>query len=133
MPHISNKNLKKEILEKLLNRFAKIIDASVRNHTTETLIFELFTETERIMLAKRLAVIMMRNKGLSYYSISESLQISPSTAARISLGVEIGKYDKLIRIINKEDRSITYLLEKILLAGMPPRGRGRWKYVFRNL
>lgn len=51
----------------------------------ERYIFDLLTPTERIMLAKRLAIAAFLIEGLPYHAISEMLKVSTSTIGRVNL------------------------------------------------
>jgi len=53
---------------------------------------ELFTRTERIMIAKRLTLIFLISEGLPPYSISRVLKMSPSSVARFQKGLDEDKY-----------------------------------------
>jgi hypothetical protein len=72
----------------------------------------------------------MLNKGVPQHVISESLKVSPSTVARISLQVEIGKYGNILRVSTDGKENIFNILEKMLLMGMPPYGRRRKKKLY---
>ena len=83
----------------------------------------LFTKTEKVMLAKRLAIIVMLDYKESIYAIERSLKVSPSTVARFSLQYERGVYRELLQEIRAQ-KSFWAFLEKII----PPRvGRNRFK------
>lgn len=51
----------------------------------EEYIFDLFTPTERIMFAKRLAIAALLSQGLPYKVIADKLKVSTSTVARVNL------------------------------------------------
>ena len=132
MPHISSKKLKKETLNKLYNQFGKAFEKSARKSEAKFFLGDLLTKTEKIMLAKRFAVIYLLSQGVPATYIAESLGMSYSTIFRMSLKYDIGKYSSLLRSITKEQAEIWEILEKILRAGLPPRaGRGRWKFLYK--
>jgi uncharacterized protein YerC len=84
---------------------------------------ELFTQTEKLMLAKRLAIVFMLEQKESIYAIEQVLKVSPSTVARMSVKHENGGYEELISEIKKH-QSFWFQLSKII----PPRvGRDRFK------
>ena len=132
MPHISSKKLKKETLNKLYNQFGKAFEKSARKSEAKFFLGDLLTKTEKIMLAKRFAVIYLLSQGVPATYIAESLGMGYSTIFRMSLKYDIGKYSSLLRSITKEQAEIWEILEKILRAGLPPRaGRGRWKFLYK--
>ena len=132
MPHVSSKKLKKEHLQKLYNEFSSALEKSAKKSWIKFFLNDFLTHTEKIMLAKRFAVIYLLSKDVPDSYIAESLCMSPATISRMSLKYDIGKYSSLLRTVKKEDRDIWKILEKILRAGLPPiAGRGRWKFLYK--
>ena len=131
MPHISKKKIKKEHLQKLYGELSDVLERTARNSWTRLFLRDFLTKTEKIMLAKRFAVIYLLSEDVPHSYITESLGMSPTTIARMSLKYEIGKYSAILKIAKKEKRDIWSVLEKILRAGLPPiAGRGRWKFLY---
>ena len=129
MPHISKRKLNKEHFNKLISELTKSLERSFKNGETKSVFYEFFTYTERAMLAKRLAVIAMLSRGISSYTIAETLHMSSSTVDRMSLKYERGKYEAIIKYaLGKKD--IWEIINHILTAGgfMPPKvGGQRWR------
>ena len=131
MPHISKK-LKKEALSKLYKEFSKAFEKSARKSQAKFFLGDLLTKTEKIMLAKRFAVIYLLSQEVPTSYIAESLGMSYSTIFRMSLKYDIGRYSLLLGVIKQEKSDLWRILEKILRAGLPPRvGRGRWKFLYQ--
>ncbi|MFA4975613.1 MAG: Trp family transcriptional regulator [Candidatus Paceibacterota bacterium] len=131
MPHVSSKKLKKETQNKLYGEFGKAFEKSARKSGTKFFLGDLLTKTEKIMLAKRFAVIYLLSQKVPVSYIAESLGMSPTTIFKMSLKYDIGKYSSLLKTIKQEEKDIWDILEKILKAGLPPRcGRGRWKFLY---
>jgi uncharacterized protein YerC len=132
MPHISAKKLRKEILNKLYNEFGKALEKSARKSGAKFFLEDLLTRTEKIMLAKRFAIIYLLSQDVPTSYIVESLGVSYPTLSRMSLKYDIGKYASLLGTLKEKDKiDIWMILEKILKAGLPPRcGRGRWKFLY---
>ena len=117
----------KAVSKRLWSQLLKTFRDAGKKDETNGVITDLFTYTEKIMLAKRLAVILLLDKGLPQHVISDELKVSISTVTRMSLGIDRGKYDHILRMSGK--MSVLEILEKIILMGMPPRtGRGRWNH-----
>lgn len=133
MPHISARKVKKEILNKLYNEFGKAFEKSAHKFQTSLFLNDLLTKTEKIMLAKRFAVIYLLSEDLPISYIAESLSMSYSTIFKMSLKYDTGKYSLLLKSIEQEKKDLWKILEKILRAGLPPRaGRGRWKFLYEK-
>ena len=123
MPHISKQLLEKEKFIGIHKQFYKIITELSRSGNSKVVFSELLTKTEKLMLAKRLAIIVMLDKKESIYAIEQTLKVSPSTVARMSLSHENGKYSELLKEVRKQNSFWTQI-EKII----PPRvGRNRFK------
>ena len=131
MTRISKKKLKSDVLEAVVMQLLESIVYARTKREASILVNELLTETERVMLAKRLASIAMLARGYSFSQIETLLEISPDTVSRMWRRMRLVEYPHLVkhlRLNPKKFEGETFLdvLEKILSAGMPPRGRGRW-------
>lgn len=133
MPHISRKKLKKEEVDKIFKKLALVFDSAGKNKKSKILLEEFLTPTEKVMLAKRLAIIFMLNEKISIHYISDTLFVSPSTVQRISLKHEFGEYSYLSKITsgknNKHD--IWKTIKPLVMTVLTPKGaRGRWKWFY---
>ena len=132
MPHVSYRKLKKEHLQKLYDEFASALQKSAQKSWTKFFLNDFLTYTEKIMLAKKFAVIYLLSKDVPTSYIYEALHMSPATVSRMSAKYDRGRYSSLLKAIKKEDGEIWKILEKILKAGLPPvAGRGRWKFLYQ--
>ncbi|OGG87834.1 hypothetical protein A2592_02505 [Candidatus Kaiserbacteria bacterium RIFOXYD1_FULL_42_15] len=68
---------------------------------------------EKIMLAKRLAAIIMLTHGQSLYLVASALKISTSTAKNYKLSIQEGRYDLLLEAIAKRKARYIELIETI--------------------
>jgi len=102
---------------------------------------DVLTSTERLMIAKRLATIVMLCREYSGYKIHTVLKVSPSTVARLKTRLEEGAFPYLAKLFRgpqqtrheKEAGDFWDALYAFILMGMPPRcGRGRWKFLFEE-
>lgn len=132
MPHISSKKLKNEHLNKLYSEFGTALEKSAQKSWLKFFLNDFLTRTEKIMLAKRFAVIYLLSKDIPISYIAETLYMSPATISRMSLKYDIGKYSSLLKTIRDDNNELWKIFEKILRAGLPPRaGRGRWKFLYK--
>lgn len=133
MPHISSRKVKKETLNKLYKEFGKAFEKSAHKLQASLFLNDLLTKTEKIMLAKRFAVIYLLSQEVPVSYIAESLNMSYSTIFKMSLKYDIGRYSSMLKSIDQEKENLWKILEKILRAGLPPRaGRGRWKFLYEK-
>ncbi|OGI89674.1 hypothetical protein A2911_02635 [Candidatus Nomurabacteria bacterium RIFCSPLOWO2_01_FULL_40_15] len=130
MPHVSSKKLDPKLLEKLSRKLLAVLEKAQNKQSFSSVVNELFTSTEKIMLAKRLAIILMLSSRVPQHKVVDILKVSPSTVAKTSLQIEIGKYKNILKISKKEKMDIEKLVWNILTVGgiMPPKvGRKYWK------
>lgn len=129
MPHISSKKIDEKDFERIYGQFVSIFNTTGKENSGDKLFEEFFTETEKSMFAKRLAIIFMINEGISIHYISEVLFVSPSTVQRISLKYEIGRYSHIRNIIKKNKTTIWDSIEEIIRHGVENQtGKRRWKW-----
>ena len=111
----------------LFNQMNHVL-SKLNEKQTGLFLSELLGEEERIILAKRLAVIILLLEGRSLYNISALLKISPTTADNINQKLKAGTYDQLINLLgqNKTDYfSILEAIDTILhLGGILPHYNG---------
>lgn len=97
----------------------------------------LLTKTEKIMLAKRLAIAFLLNRGYNYRDIGDALKVSTSTVVRINEAIDrtdnykifitkLEKREELKKFAERFDRFI-----KGLASIAPPqkndmKGRATW-------
>ena len=131
MPHVSKKTLTPAQRNDLIKEF----DRSIKKWGyRDTFVHNLLTPTERLMLAKRFTAIVMLAQGVVPYRIHRSLGISQMTVARLARAYDRGTYQKISLFARQQrDKSLHLAKFEILLrGGLPPRGRGRWRWLYKN-
>jgi len=112
MPHLSQKELDPKTKKVIIKTFEMVLGKMNRDETNEFL-FSILTQTERTMIAKRLAIILLLQEGIDDTDISESLGVTRVTVNRMQLylqlrpkGFEIAskkiREDKIMQEIKKE-------------------------------
>lgn len=135
MPHVSSEKLNPKLSEKLFLKLLSVLEKADRKNNMACFVNELFTPTEKTMLAKRLAIIIMLSGKTPQKKIAEVLKVSPTTVVKMSLFLEIGKYDNILYITKKEKLDLEKLVWQILTAGgiMPPiAGQKYWRTVSKR-
>ncbi len=131
MPKINQNPLSdkqhRTVLEKLIATFSRLKSKDEIQEVFDSL----FTEVEKLMLAKRLAIALLLENGVSYKEISRILKVSPVTVGFIKRNVVHRKagYKKLLAELNSLDRSV---LEKFseFVSGLPQKhDRNRWQFL----
>ena len=121
-------------LEVLFTQFAQLLNSS-NTHTTNQIVYEILGHEERIMLAKRIAIIVLLIEGYSLYEIALKLKVSPATAQKIRHNLEQGDYQSVRRRLGKSKKdyfAFLDVLDNILhLGGILPHynGMDRYKHI----
>ena len=129
MPHVSKEKLDEKTKKKLLDQTVEFFVLDGKK--SQKIFFEeLLTDTERIMLIKRMAAALLLSESVSLYKIAQQLHLSTSTAKRFYREYERGRFDKTIATFGRHERKkkdMWKLIELISRAGMPSMGKERWK------
>ncbi len=129
MPHVSPKKVGQKLLKKISAQFLNVFIKSQNNRQLASIFNEIFTPTEKIMFSKRIAIILMIKNSIPHHRIAEILKVSQTTVAKISLGVELEKYNSIISVSKKEKLDLEKLVWILMTAGgiLPPRaGKKYW-------
>jgi Trp operon repressor len=122
MPHVSTKKLSVKIISEL-EKNLDIILVAMSGNQRKNIFRELLTKTERLMIAKRIAITLLVDRGLSAYKISEYLAISPSTGERFQRMHAHGRLTHTSTLIKKYKgiHRITTLIADLLMPFQSPR------------
>src|SRR3989344_5572148 len=129
MPHVSRQPITEKAMRVILSEFTKFT-LQLRYQKADIGFFEeFFTKTERVMLAKRLAIIALLLKNVSPYSIHKTLKVSPSTVARLKRKLETRKFRGFENQL-KKFLGLPNSADDLLFGFMPTLySRGTWKRI----
>jgi uncharacterized protein YerC len=136
MVRLNKSNLTQTQLDKLFKQLS--IFLSKRSpQLTHTYLKELLGPEERIMLAKRLACIILLHEECTPFHIAKTLKMSSSTVASIDERMKLGRYDAILIALKKSKLDyikILKVIESIVsFGGLVPSKAGldRYKYIHR--
>lgn len=138
MVYVSKKPLKQEILTKISEMLITHIADIQTKPKAEKFLNEILTESEKIMLAKRFAVVVMLSKRQSYTTIKKILKVTSQTISKINQRLENGEFDFVVSQLQKAKIStktgkisegFSIWLDIMLGMRLPPVGKGRWKFL----
>ena len=131
MVHLNHNKLSKKQLDNLFSQLATTVAPKNETEAT-TILTELLGTEERIMVAKRLATVVLLTEGMSQYKIGNLLKLSQSTIANIAKKLQAGHYEGTLRKVSKTKKDyLAFLdtLDKILhLGGTLPHYNGLERY-----
>lgn len=90
MPQVSRHQLKPHVKQEIVSSLWWVFADLKTEKEIGLLVEDLLTQTEKTMLAKRLAIALMLTKGYSYEIIMITLKVSSSTVAHIRNGLDRG-------------------------------------------
>lgn len=129
MTNVSKDLLDQKMQEKLFTQLADLFTAADKN-TTRQFFSELLTSTERIMLMKRLAAIILLNRKFSIYRTAKTLHLSQTTVALLQEKVDQGMFQSIVKVTHKKEfdsKKFWMTMEVLLRGGLPPMGKHRWQ------
>jgi uncharacterized protein YerC len=100
MARIAKKQLSQAHLDTLFIQLHTVLSNSSPKQVGSFL-HELLGREERIMLAKRLAVIVMLSHGNSLYKTAQTLQVSTATAGKMQERLQRNDYTQLLTLLKK--------------------------------
>ena len=101
MTHISKRPISGTVKERL-DEYMIAFLTEAGSSTRKQIFRELFTKTERLMIAKRLILILLISQENSIYKISATLGMSPSTVARFKHSIDKGGFFRTRQWLGKE-------------------------------
>ena len=133
MTRISRFPVKNNVLEKLFDLLFEAVGKQTSQDDFSQVIYDLLSPTERIMVAKRVAIIFLLMKKINYFNISDVLKVSPNTIAKFQLIKQDSKgiVKSLKKIVRNE--KIVSFFEKLFLEIYKPGVYGvNWKSAWEN-
>lgn len=129
MVYVSKKKVDPKIESVLADQLLSFLAAAKTKREAATLANELLTDAERAMLAKRLAVIVMLERGRSFQEVEHALKVTPQTISRLWRQRREGAFIKICRYARantahfkkRNDRFMETLEEWFTLSG-PSKG-----------
>jgi len=128
MPQISQRKLKNGLENKLFDIYFQIV-CSVQNQKDFSSVFlDLFSATERLMIAKRIAIMLLIIKDIDYRSICKVLKVSITTVCKYRMLIDHNQAIKQKLTHIQQNEKIVDAISQIYLLFRPPGGlHVNWK------
>lgn len=88
MPQISKRPLRENVLEKLFDLFFELVGKKSNKKEFLSVLSDVLSPTERIMIAKRIAIMYLLTKNVDYRTICNLLNVSTATVCKFNLLLE---------------------------------------------
>jgi uncharacterized protein YerC len=132
MARVSKQPLEHTYANELIAQLAEVIGRLNAPHASAFL-SEFLGPEEKLMLAKRLAAVVMIHEKHTLYAVAHTLKMSHATADTIKIRYDLGLYTETLRGLRKN--KIDYgafldTLDLILRAGLPRyKGKENWNAI----
>lgn len=136
MTQVSKRFLQKRAEERILDLFWTSLSVLSTKEKVALFLDDLLTPTEKLMLAKRLAIVFMLMKGYDYPIINDRLKVSDSTIWNIKINLAHGGkgYKMTVEQIMSKERWEKFWndLDHFFTMAIPPTPGTNWKRVRRE-
>lgn len=135
MSQVSKYPISKEIADRIFEIFIKALVKISQEKEADEFISDLLTPTEKVMLAKRLAIAFLLEKGYDYRTIQRIIRVSSPTITSVNTALRYGSrgYKKLVSEIIKEEKVAQYFSQAVSkFLSIPAQGgvgSGLWRYL----
>lgn len=137
MPKVSHHQLPPHVYQKLFTLLPVIINIAGSAGQADSFVNTIFSTSEKTMIAKRLAIILMLTKGKTYAQISAKLKVSHSTIGKMAELVAgsnqqfLHQFERIAKSDAASDfwNALGYKLETLL----PPKGANWSEWQTRKL
>ncbi len=104
MPHVSKIKLDRKIEENLIKNLGLVLTKIKKQDQMDNFLISLLTSTERLMLAKRVAIIILLKEGVPESHIASTLHVTRVTVSRLQYFWEArGKgYEIALKVLSNE-------------------------------
>lgn len=139
MAQVSSRPIPEKIYQRILEIFSQSLIKLKNKKEVEDFINDFLTPTEKIMLAKRLAIAFLLEKKYNYRSISEILRVSLPTISSVSLMKKLGGegYRRVMSKLLEEESIKDFLMEmgEVVSGGLGKSSKGgaAWRYLHQKL
>ena len=128
MARVSEKKVDEKLMRSVFNRLTDVIVRIGSHKSGRSFLYEFFGPAERTMIIKRFGIIVLLARNVPWHLIEKKLGVSGSTTQRLAKRLDRGGYEFLAKIA--KDPTIGSELARIYKKILPPRGRGRWKWLY---
>lgn len=134
MPHVSSKKLSKKQSYTLNKNFTEWLNTLPKSYTAVA-VQNLLTDTEQVMLAKRLSIIFLLQDGFSAYQVSRMCSVTLQTVQRLLKDKDGGRFDDLVRMWKqkKQKDEMWKMIDSFSRLGLPSYvGKDRYSKLNKN-
>lgn len=135
MTQVSKYPISKKVADRIFEIFLKTLVEIKSSEDANQFISDLLTPTEKIMLAKRLAIAFLLEKGYDYRTIQQVIRVSAPTITSVNIARKYGSegYKRIVSKIIGEEKLMNFFEEAVIeVLNVPSgleKGSGAWSYL----
>ncbi len=88
MPHVSKRRIEPEVMKHTLDSLTLLIRDLDNVSDTQKFLFSVLSETERLMIAKRIVAAFLLRHNIEPGKIQDILKLTPATISRLRLWIQ---------------------------------------------
>ena len=127
MTQVSKRVLKKDIEDRVYDVLLESVASATSKGSVASLLEDLLSPTEKLMLAKRLSIALLLTKGYNQRAVTNILNVGLETVSRVSRSMQKGSggYAQVAKAIiqNEKLKSFLQKIDDTLADILPPRHR----------
>ncbi len=128
MTRISKRPVKDDVMERVFQLLFEAVGKKSNKDEFMSIVQDIFSPTERIMIAKRVTIVFLLMKKIDYQTISDVLKVSPSTIAKFQLITENSKgVVKALKSALTNDKLVAFMGEIYLALRGPGTYGANWQ------
>lgn len=106
MPHVSKRKIEPKIQKHILDSFTHLLKDLDNVPDTEKFLTSIFSETERLMIAKRIVAAFLLRHNIESEKIQDILKLTPATVSRLKLWIQTHQdgFDVIFDKLEKQRR-----------------------------
>lgn len=106
MPHVSKRKIEPKIQKHTLDSFTHLLKDLDNVPDTEKFLTSIFSETERLMIAKRIVAAFLLRHNIESEKIQDILKLTPATVSRLKLWIQTHQegFDVIFDKLEKQRR-----------------------------
>lgn len=131
MSQVSKFPIHKDVEKRMFEIFKSSISGLKNSEDIDDFLEDFLSPSEKIMLAKRLAIAVLLAKGHVYPSIAKILRVTPTTISTISLRLKYSGrgYKRIVnKILSSEKKEEFWDKVEDMLSNIPKSKGSSWVY-----
>lgn len=116
MPHVSRRKLKTQTQVELLHALSIVFSKISKTDEMSSFLLSLMSETERLMLAKRVSIVVLLKEEIPESAVADALNVTRETVSRIRYAYELRGDGYELALKKLEEEKLLGEFKKLLIS-----------------